>query len=584
LIVPAARRAERALDAAELAGAVLGVLGGGLFAATLLVGRTVLFWPSLTWLATGGGAIVVTAAVWALAAREGGGWRRSAWPSLFLLPGAGAAAGAYVDDATNHLYVNYPPIRESVLVYGVLLYVVALAWYWAARLGRTQEGLPQTMGASAAHAETTAAPMRGLQGGALLLVGLAGAAYFNASVFLPWVPHQSDLMVNLRGARELLGGGLPYNDHMPVWADRVHLLPVTLLTLFAPLAVLPDRTAQTVFFLVNQVLWVAALAYLARRLAPAAQGALWLAGLLFVSATYWPWQESIRYGQQDGLLLLLYGVSIATALADRHAVSGLALGAAIIVKPLSIWLPLVYLLHGRWRTLLVAGILAAGVTVAAVPFTGLTPWLHFVQVEVPEMLPGTARGTNIPLPSLHARLFVGRERLGDGDPAPRLAAISALNAALNALGLLLVARIGLRVVRRLADQPALEGRVGREERRAWLLDAAIGLTLTVLLAPMAWQHYASWLVIAFFVLALPEVWRPLSRRARRVAATLAGAGYLLLSLDDVKLLGILGPLVSRWPAVMSLYAVGLACVLGALVAARFYALEEAPIALDHAGG
>ena len=567
-------RAERALDRVAVAGAALGVLGGGLFGATLLVGRTVLFWPSLAWLMTAAGASALALALWWLAARGGRGWRRTAWPALFLLPGAGAAAAAYVDDGTNHLYVNYSSARESVLVYGLLLYVVAQGWFWIARSGiraapsageMSDEALAQAPALQVGPTDPARWPVGDAS---ILLVALGLAAYLNASVFLPWIPHQSDLMVNLRGARELLAGALPYNDDMPVWADRVHLLPVTLLTLFAPLAQLPDATARAVFFLANQALWLAALAYLAKRLVAPGRRLRWLAVLLFVSATFWPWQESIRFGQQDGLLVLLFGVSIVAARSGRPVASGLALGAAIVVKPLSIWLPLVYLAHGRIRTLVVAGLLAGGVTLASLPVTGIEPWLHFVRVEVPEMLPGTARGTNIPLPSLHARLFVGRERLGDGDPAPRLGAITALNLSTNALGLLLLARVALSVARRAAaGGAALQG-------RAWLLDAGLGLTLTLLLAPMAWQHYASWLVIAFLVLGLPEVWRPLSPRARVAAGALAGLGYLLLSLDDVKLLTLLGPLVTRWPAVMSLYALGLACVLGALVVARFYAAEE----------
>ena len=565
-------RAERALDGLVTAGAALGVLGAGLFMATLLVGRTSLV-PSLAWMATAGATSVTALALWALAARadrraETSAWwrtaprQRTAWPSLFLLPGAGAAAAAYLDDATNHLYVNYHSARESVLVYGLLLYALAQAWFWIARWGHTQHSQRPAI-----FEVADAAPARFASHSALLLVALGFAAYLNASVVLPWIPHQSDLMVNLRGARELLAGAIPYNDDTPVWADRVHLLPVTLLTLFAPLSMLPDATARAVFFLGNQVLWLAALGYLVRRLVEPAERLRWLGVLLFVSATFWPWQESIRFGQQDGLLVLLFGVSIVAALTGRSVAAGLALGAAIVVKPLSIGLPLVYLVHGRLRTLVVAGLLAAGVAVASLPVTGIAPWLHFVRVEVPEMLPGTARGTNIPLPSLHARLFVGRERLGDGDPAPRLGAISALNATLNALGLLLIARLALRVAKRLATGDPVP-------RRDWLLDASLGLTLTLVLAPMAWQHYASWLVIPLLVLALPAVWGPLSPRARVAAGALAGLGYLLLSLDDVKLLGLLGPLVTRWPAVMSLYALGLACVLGALLVARFHAAQE----------
>ena len=86
---------------------------------------------------------------------------------------------------------------------------------------------------------------------------------------------------------------------------------------------------------------------------------------------------------------------------------------------------------------------------------------------------------------------------------------------------------------------------------------------------MAWQHYASWLTIAFFVLALPEVWRPLGRGARIGAAGLAGAAFLLLGLEDSHLLRLLAPLVGQWPAVLAWYAAGLLAMAGALAVARF---------------
>jgi hypothetical protein len=191
-------------------------------------------------------------------------------------------------------------------------------------------------------------------------------------------------------------------------------------------------------------------------------------------------------------------------------------------------------------------------------------------VEVPAMLPGTVRGTNIPLASEHARFFVGREALGTGDPAPSFAIIQALNLGANALALLLLAHLYVRPRER-----------GREATaRAWLLDGALGLTLTLLLAPYAWQHYASWLVFAFLVLALPAAWQPLSGAARVASAILGAAGFLLLSLDDSRLIDYLQPLVDRWPGVMAFYPIGLLCVAGALLVARLAPRADTSAAVD----
>jgi hypothetical protein len=164
------------------------------------------------------------------------------------------------------------------------------------------------------------------------------------------------------------------------------------------------------------------------------------------------------------------------------------------------------------------------------------------------------RGTNVPLASLHARFFVSREALSDGEPAPRNAAIVALNLAAAALGLLLMRLLYLK----RDPDPA----------RGWLLDASIGLTLTLLLAPFAWQHYASWLTLAFLVLALPVVWRPLAAVPRLSLSLLAGVAFLLLSLEDGHLVHLLSPLLDRWPGVMALYPAGLLALLGALLVPR----------------
>ncbi len=561
---------ERLLDWLVVALAAAGVVGFGPAVASLVVGRTALFWPSGQWLLVAGAGSLLGAGFWAANTRLRPAGesapervRRAAWPALALLPGTLAGLAIYRDETSHHFVANYPPSRDSLLTYLLVVAAGAQVTYWGTALARRRP--------------------RGATSGTLLgqalppvFVAFAVAVYVNASLYLQWVPRQSDLLVNLRGARDLLSGVLPYHDAVPVWADRVHLLPATLVLLFGPLGQLGDDPARLVFFLANQLCWLAAMVILVRRLAPTGQRPAWLAALLLFGATYWPWQEAIRYGQQDGLLILLFVLSITAAAAGREAVSGLTLGLALVVKPLSIWLPLIYLVHGRWRTLLVAGVTGAVLALATLPLTGFEPWWHFLRVELPAMLPGTVRGTNIPLPSLHARMFVGREALGDGEAAPTMAVISALNSAANLLGLLLVARLGVRQlnVRRGPAAARAEAAPDERRRRVWLLDAATGLTLTLLLAPMAWQHYASWLVIAFFVLALPEVWRPLGPGARAAAAALAGCAFLLLGLEDSQLLRLLAPLVDRWPAVLAFYAAGLLAMAGALAVARFGAAAE----------
>jgi hypothetical protein len=557
----------KTIAAAEQALALFAAAGCAAFVATLVHGRTALFWPSAAWAGTAGAIAAVLLVCW-WAARQvagGGAWRRgqlAAWPILPLLLPACTAVAVYADDVSHHLLASSISARQSLLAYTLALFAGGQVIYWAVmivrRRHRGRHGGDDGQG-EVGQVETAQGATSGVSGAPPWVVaGLAAAAYVNASVFLTWPPAQTDLYINLRAAQELSAGVLPYHDEIPVWADRVHHLPVTLVLLFGPLAALPPALAGLAFFAGNQVLWLAGIGLLAWRFAPASSRALWIVGALALGAAFWPWQESIRFGQQDGLLVFLFAVALTAAARGRDRWAGIALGLAFIVKPLSIWLPLIFLLHRRWRALLAAGVTGAVVVLATLPLTGTESWLHFVWVELPAMLPGTVRGTNIPLASLHARFFVEAASLSDGEAAPRLAAIGALNLGATVLGLLLVLHLAVE-----------RGRANGEAVRRWLLDFSLGLTLTLLLAPMAWQHYASWLSIAFVVITLPFVWLPVGSAARAAAGVLAGMSFLLLSLEDGRLTRLLAPLVEHWPAALAAYPLGLLCLGAAIVALRF---------------
>ena len=165
--------------------------------------------------------------------------RRGAWPSLALLPATLAGLAVYRDETSHHFVAGYAPTRD------------VLAGVHPGRLRRRAGGV-LALGAGPAGAGTQPRAGSGaLPGPALppVFLAVAVAAYVNASLYLQWVPRQPDLLVNLRGARDLLAGTLPYHDAVPVWADRVHLLPVTLVLLFGPLAALGDDPARVLFFL-----------------------------------------------------------------------------------------------------------------------------------------------------------------------------------------------------------------------------------------------------------------------------------------------------------------------------------------------
>ena len=544
----------RALGVVETTGAAAGVLGSGVLTATLLHGRTALFFPSITWLLTAAAIWALAVLCWYVDARLAPGnerlssrrWQRAAWPRLALLLPAFAAASLYLDDTSHHVLANSDAAKQSLLTYCGVLYVAAEALYLvlAPRWRTLASAGPEVAGS--------------IERATPLVLCIAAAAYVNACIITPWPPVHVDLNINLVGARQLIAGVSPYASDVEQWGDRVHLLPMTLFLLFGPLALLPERTAHAVFFIANQAMWLAGLGVMARWLAPKGQRLLWLAGLLVFSATYWPWQEAIRFGQQDGLILLLYAASIVAASHGRPWVSGVALGLSFPIKPVSVWLPLIYAVYGYWRPLFVGGALGIMLALATLPFTGIESWRYLLVVQLPEMLHGSVRTTNIPLAALHARFVVTREWLGLGGPAPSYTVLRALNLAATAAGLLLAAHIWLRTRRE----------TGPSEQK-WVLDASLALALTLLLAPYAWQHYASWLIFAFFVLALPATWSPLSGAPRVAVGVLGGLAFLLLNLEDGMLLRAMAPLAERWPSVLAFYPAGLLCITTALAVARF---------------
>ena len=60
----------------------------------------------------------------------------------------------------------------------------------------------------------------------------------------------------------------------------------------------------------------------------------------------------------------------------------------------------------------------------------------------------------------------------------------------------------------------------------------------------------------------------MSQPARVASAVLGAAGFLLLSLDDGRLIDYLQPIVDRWPAAMAFYTLGLVSLAGALLVPR----------------
>ena len=118
----------------------------GPFVATLLVGRSALFFPSAAWLliAMGAGALAVAGWVGDALAQPGT-WperlRRGAWPSLALLPAALAGLAVYRDETSHHFVAGYAPTRDSLLAYTLVAFAGGQVAYWLSVLAGRAGGL-----------------------------------------------------------------------------------------------------------------------------------------------------------------------------------------------------------------------------------------------------------------------------------------------------------------------------------------------------------------------------------------------------------------------------------------------------------
>jgi len=141
-------------------------------------------------------------------------------------------------------------------------------------------------------------------------------------------------------------------DGVAVFQHSRFLYPPLVADLFRPLAAVPFRAAKIGFALAMIAAWVAT----AGVAAPGPAGAVFL----LASVAFFPLWQHLERGQIDLLLLLL--LAVAWRARDRVWPAGLALAAAIAVKPALVGVALVVAALGRVR--LVAASLAALAVIA----------------------------------------------------------------------------------------------------------------------------------------------------------------------------------------------------------------------------
>lgn len=343
------------------------------------------------------------------------------------------------------------------------------------------------------------------------VLGVALVALVGLALVLPKllvVPEQRDFDAYFVGARmlnahqsayaspssELLGAGSLAPPH------REYVYPPLFAGLLRPLAVLPYRTASSIWLLFNIAITVVLVVVLAR-LGNLARRHWWFLafGVLVTPAVYQTWLE----GQVSVLVALLLALGLLLAMrtsAEWSAgewVSGISLGLAGAIKVYPVLVLPVLVWHGRWRLLAVAVGTGIGATMLGAV---LSHGLSDTQFWFREVLPSVA---SRPWPSNQSLLAVV-SRFGPQQP---FAVWNGSREVLVQLRPLLsgpaevswIVRCGTLLVLGISGAAILR-RVRAPIGDALQADFCLAITTISIITPVVWDHYYVQLAIPVLLL------------------------------------------------------------------------------------
>ncbi|MDP6509420.1 MAG: glycosyltransferase family 87 protein [Chloroflexota bacterium] len=544
----------------ERIGAVLGWLSvpaTGAALATLIVGRTLLFWPGRDWLLAFVVATLLIAAVWlAVECWRGVTTRESWWRSglpLLLLADAWLVLGfAYLDETTNHLLsadllpgglIVEPDLQGYLELKFVVLVVGRLLLWWWDGAGGEQPDSEEPAGSDALWI--------------VAVVVLAGL-YIRMNVLdVLAIETPSDFRVNYVAALALGEGLNPYDNAVALavagregipyvgtetWAVVTN--PPTAMSYFYLFTGMGFDAARVAFLWVNQalllltglVLWA---------IARPARPWRWLAFVLALAVAFEPLAATLRLGQVDVVVALLLSAAVLAGWRGMGFVAGAAVGVAAGFKLAPALLVLYFLWRREWRA--VGGLAAGGLAALAVSLllVGTETWNYYLAERLPDLLAGTGLWDNLALPGL-----VSRYALGTSQAQVYWGTLPAMPLA-TSLGYFAAAAV------LLLTGPALRA------RRSRALEFGVATAAVLLIAGVAWPHYALWLLPALAWLGAGWSW-PRNGRRRLIAGGLLGAGLALISLPLPAYENLFGGLYAASVTAMSLRNLGLLAVFGAL--------------------
>jgi hypothetical protein len=321
----------------------------------------------------------------------------------------------------------------------------------------------------------------------VLLVVLA-VAWVRSAWLMPLRNYPFDFSINYTGARLLSLAGhdrniydralldaeaAPYTAYEALYSKLFLTYIQTPLTavLLMPIAGLSLDDAQFVLVAVNNLLLIGGVALMVIALKPTKLVTL---AAFVIFATFEPMFDSLRLGQVDGLIVFSLALAF---LAHRRSMPWLS-GAALAVPAMLKVSPAIVVGYFVWRRewRVVAGAALAGVALLAVSI-GVAGWQNhvtFVQETLPRLSKGSTFYDNVSLGGALARAHFGESSWYYEDEVPDWP-----------LGL----RLGSLL---LAGTIVVGGYVlARRDAEAGFMLSTVA---AVLVAPIAWSFYPTWLI------------------------------------------------------------------------------------------
>ena len=355
--------------------------------------------------------------------------------------------------------------------------------------------------------------------GYLLVLLLLGATHVRSAWLMPLRNYPFDFSINYTGARLLsLGGGdgniydraalaeeaAGYTTYSALYTKLFLTYIQTPLTavLILPVAELSMLDARFAILAASNLLLIAATAIMVFALGPTR---LLVFAAFLIFGTYEAMFDSLRLGQVDGLIVLLLALAFLALRRGGTWLVGVPLAGAAILK-LSPAIVIGYFLWRRqWRVVGGAAIGGAVLLALSVAVAGWDNHVTFVREVMPRLAKGSTFDSNISRGVSLAREHFGEWSWYYEDEVPAWPPLLRVAAALLAVAIV----VGGYVVTR------------HDVEAGFMLATAIA----VLVAPIAWSFYPTWLIPSLLFL----VYR-FQRRRDWARLALLGSLYPLLSI------------------------------------------------------